>query len=111
MPDAVKNARRGIKSANPFDPVPIDESRLRGPGKKAASSRIGSLTVGDVRYVFTQLRNAKSFDPSRTLWTGETFGSFSLNYLLQSSATAATGDKKAVKTSEPSSSTSAPSCS
>jgi hypothetical protein len=71
-------------SFNPFDAVPYDPSKLRIPSKSATKSRIGNLTVGDVRYIFTQLRGQTDMDPKRTLWTGETSGSFSLNYLLQS---------------------------
>ncbi|KAG5187477.1 hypothetical protein JKP88DRAFT_161668 [Tribonema minus] len=89
---------RQRQSFNPFDEVPFDPSKLRTPSKSATRSRIGTLTVGDVRYIFTQLRGYSDINPNRTLWTGESAGSFSLNYLLQSNnMLSSTGEKKTKK--------------
>lgn len=71
-------------SLNPFDEVPFRFDKIKTVSKGATKSRIGTLTVGDVRYIFTQLRGYSDMDPDRTLWHGETAGQFSLNYLLQS---------------------------
>jgi hypothetical protein len=75
---------RQAPSLNPFDDVPYRFDKIKPLSKGATSSRIGSLTVGDVRYIFTQLRGYSDMDPNRTLWTGETAGQFSLDYLMQS---------------------------
>lgn len=75
---------RPLPTLNPFDDVHFRFDKIKSASKGATKSRIGSLTVGDVRYIFTQLRGYSDMDPDRTLWHGETAGQFSLNYLLQS---------------------------
>lgn len=61
----------------------IEDTRKKlAPPRAATNSRIGNLTVGDVRYVFSQLRESSDIDPDFTLWCGLTAGEFSLQYLL-----------------------------
>ena len=82
-------------SRNPFDKVVPRFERCKTLVRPATRSRIGSLTVGDVRYILTQLRGCKDLTPQKTLWTGESAGSFSLNYLLQSSSMLVGGERRA----------------
>ena len=51
---------------NPFDDVPMRlQKSVETKSKAATKSRINQLTVGDVRYIFTQLRGCKTLDPDR----------------------------------------------
>jgi hypothetical protein len=89
----MKMAGRPCPTFNPFDDVPFRFDKIKPASKGATKSKVGTLTVGDIRSIFTQLRGYSDMDPNRTLWTGETAGQFSLDYLLQSTSMMA-GAKK-----------------
>lgn len=54
--------------------------------KIPSKSRIGDLTVSDIRHIFCQLRCMPHLRPDTTLWCGLSAASFSLQYLLMSSS-------------------------
>ncbi len=81
---------------SPFCDCPIKLPKaVEARSKTATKSRINQLTVGDVRFIFTQLRGCRHLDPNYTLWTGCSAGKFSLDYLLQSSSMAGGEARKA----------------
>jgi hypothetical protein len=54
--------------------------------RSTASSRITSMTVGDIRYCFQQLRNAgDTLTSDLILYNGQTAGAFALAYLTETS--------------------------
>jgi len=54
--------------------------------RSTAQSRLGDMTVGDIRYCFQQLRNAgKDLDPDMMLYNGQSAGEFALKYLRETS--------------------------
>jgi hypothetical protein len=96
FPEPVEPVQESDYRLNPFDDVPMRlQKSVETKSKAATKSRINQLTVGDVRYIFTQLRGCKTLDPNHTLWTGATAGRFSLDYLLQSSSMAGGEARKA----------------
>jgi hypothetical protein len=59
-------------STDPFEDTPMRlQKSVESKSKAATKSRINQLTVGDVRYIFTQLRGCRTLDPNLTLWTGK----------------------------------------
>ncbi|CAN0585486.1 unnamed protein product [Ectocarpus sp. 12 AP-2014] len=79
----------------PFYEKPVDEiQRVQRAkcGKRSqkhrstAQSRLGDMTVGDIRYCFQQLRNAgKDLGPDMMLYNGQSAGEFALKYLRETS--------------------------
>ena len=79
----------------PFFEKPVDEncSSLDSKNMKrtqrhrsTAQSRLGDMTVGDIRYCFQQLRNAgKDLNPDMVLYNGQSAGEFALKYLRETS--------------------------
>lgn len=70
--------------------------------RSTAPSRLGEMTVGDIRYCFQQLRNAgDNLTSEMILYNGQCAGEFALQYLQETSNatkkrrknTPATGDK------------------
>lgn len=54
--------------------------------RSTAQSRLGDMTVGDIRYCFQQLRNAgKNLSPEMMLYNGQSAGEFALKYLRETS--------------------------
>ena len=54
--------------------------------RSTAQSRLGDMTVGDIRYCFQQLRNAgKDLNPEMMLYNGQSAGEFALKYLRETS--------------------------
>lgn len=54
--------------------------------RSTAQSRLGDMTVGDIRYCFQQLRNAgDNLTPEMILYNGQTAGEFALQYLQETS--------------------------
>lgn len=54
--------------------------------RSTAQSRLGDMTVGDIRYCFQQLRNAgKNLRPEMMLYNGQSAGEFALKYLRETS--------------------------
>lgn len=55
--------------------------------RSTAQSRLGDMTVGDIRYCFQQLRNAgKDLNPDMVLYNGQSAGEFALKYLRETSS-------------------------
>lgn len=79
----------------PFYDNPVDESQRSQTARYAkrtqrhrstAQSRLGDMTVGDIRYCFQQLRNAgKDLHPDMMLYNGQSAGEFALKYLRETS--------------------------
>ncbi|CAM9100831.1 unnamed protein product [Ectocarpus sp. 12 AP-2014] len=79
----------------PFYEKPVDESQRCQSARNAkrtqrhrstAQSRLGDMTVGDIRFCFQQLRNAgKDLDPDMMLYNGQSAGEFALKYLRETS--------------------------
>ncbi|CAM9090299.1 unnamed protein product [Ectocarpus sp. 12 AP-2014] len=79
----------------PFYEKPVDEHQRSQRAKyvkrtqrhrSTAQSRLGDMTVGDIRYCFQQLRGAgKDLNPDMMLYNGETAGEFALKYLRETS--------------------------
>ena len=79
----------------PFHEEPISEhqrpqtnkySKRTQRHRSTAQSRLGDMTVGDIRYCFQQLRNAGgNLNPDMMLYNGETAGEFALKYLRETS--------------------------
>lgn len=79
----------------PFYEKPVDEIQRSQSAKYAkrsqrhrstAQSRLGDMTVGDIRYCFQQLRNAgKDLNPDMMLYNGQSAGEFALKYLRETS--------------------------
>ncbi|CAN0250464.1 unnamed protein product [Ectocarpus sp. 6 AP-2014] len=79
----------------PFYEKPVDEIQSIQSAKYAkrsqrhrstAQSRLGDMTVGDIRYCFQQLRNAgKDLSPDMMLYNGQSAGEFALKYLRETS--------------------------
>lgn len=79
----------------PFYEKPVDEHQRSQSAKyvkrtqrhrSTAQSRLGDMTVGDIRYCFQQLRSAgKDLNPDMMLYNGETAGEFALKYLRETS--------------------------
>jgi len=79
----------------PFYEKPVDENQRSQSAKYAkrtqrhrstAQSRLGDMTVGDIRYCFQQLRNAgKDLNPDMMLYNGQSAGEFALKYLRETS--------------------------
>ena len=79
----------------PFYEKPVDEIQRIQSAKYAkrsqrhrstAQSRLGDMTVGDIRYCFQQLRNAgKDLSPDMMLYNGQSAGEFALKYLRETS--------------------------
>ena len=65
--------------ADPF----ADEPQVRAPPceKKATKSRVDGLSVGDVRYVFSQLRSSETIEPDQLLYCGLRASEFAVKYL------------------------------
>lgn len=54
--------------------------------RSTAQSRLGDMTVGDIRYCFQQLRNAgDDLNPEMMLYNGQCAGEFALKYLTETS--------------------------
>ena len=54
--------------------------------RSTAQSRLGDMTVGDIRYCFQQLRNAgPDLNPEMMLYNGQCAGEFALKYLQETS--------------------------
>ena len=54
--------------------------------RSTAQSRLGDMTVGDIRYCFQQLRNAgDDLSPEMILYNGQCAGEFALKYLTETS--------------------------
>lgn len=80
----------------PFYEKPVDENQRSSSAKcvkrtqrhrSTAQSRLGDMTVGDIRYCFQQLRNAgKDLNPEMMLYNGQSAGEFALKYLRETSA-------------------------
>lgn len=80
----------------PFYEKPVDESlhfqsaryaRRTQRHRSTAQSRLGDMTVGDIRYCFKQLRNAgKDLSPDMMLYNGQSAGEFALKYLKETSS-------------------------
>lgn len=79
----------------PFYEKPVGEHQ-RSQGAKyvkrtqrhrsTAQSRLGDMTVGDIRYCFQQLRSAgKDLSPDMMLYNGQSAGEFALKYLRETS--------------------------
>ena len=79
----------------PFYENPVGENQ-NSPGaryvkrtqrhRSTAQSRLGDMTVGDIRYCFQQLRSAgKDLDPDMMLYNGQSAGEFALKYLRETS--------------------------
>ena len=80
------------RSTNPFESicsqsttsVPLVYSTVPIPlESKKGTSRFNSMTVGDVRQCFQQMRSTPDLRSSTVLWCGITAGQFALAYLLQ----------------------------
>ena len=79
----------------PFYDKPVDENQRCGTARFAkrvqrnrstAQSRLGDMTVGDIRYCFQQLRSAgKDLNPDMMLYNGQSAGEFALKYLRETS--------------------------
>lgn len=79
----------------PFYEEPVDENQRFQSAKyvkrtqrhrSTAQSRLGDMTVGDIRYCFQQLRNAgKKLSPDMMLYNGQSAGEFALKYLRETS--------------------------
>lgn len=79
----------------PFYDKPVDEKRCCRTARFAkrvqrnrstAQSRMGDMTVGDIRYCFQQLRGAgKDLNPDMMLYNGQSAGEFALKYLRETS--------------------------
>lgn len=79
----------------PFYEKPVDDIQRIHSAKYAkrsqrhrstAQSRLGDMTVGDIRYCFQQLRNAgKDLSPDMMLYNGQSAGEFALKYLRETS--------------------------
>lgn len=55
--------------------------------RSTAQSRLGDMTVGDIRYCFQQLRNAgEDLTPELILYNGQCAGEFALHYLQETSS-------------------------
>ncbi len=55
--------------------------------RSTAQSRLGDMTVGDIRYCFQQLRNAgEDLTPELILYNGQCAGEFALQYLQETSS-------------------------
>ena len=55
--------------------------------RSTAQSRLGNMTVGDIRYCFQQLRNAgDDLSPEMILYNGKCAGEFALQYLQETSS-------------------------
>ena len=75
-----------MTSNNPFEVDTTTETHKQSPeplGNKNGLSRVTSMTVGDVRQCFQQMRNTADLRSSTVLWCGITAGQFALLYLLQ----------------------------
>lgn len=78
----------------PFYEKPIDHNRSEARyyrrtqrHRSTAQSRLGDMTVGDIRYCFQQLRNAgKALCPEMILYNGQSAGEFALKYLRETSS-------------------------
>ncbi|CAM9816925.1 unnamed protein product, partial [Ectocarpus sp. 4 AP-2014] len=68
--------------------IPLHERQVKRTQRhrSTAQSRLGDMTVGDIRYCFQQLRNAGS-DPSpdMILFNGQSAGEFAVKYLRETS--------------------------
>ena len=54
--------------------------------RSTAQSRLGDMTVGDIRYCFQQLRNAgENLNSDMILYNGQCAGEFALQYLQETS--------------------------
>lgn len=62
--------------------------------RTATRSRIDNLSVGDIRYLFQELRQMKELDPEKILYNGQQSGKFCLDYLLNSSSMTGSASKK-----------------
>lgn len=79
----------------PFYEKPVDETqrsqnvryvKRTQRHRSTAQSRLGDMTVGDIRYCFQQLRNAgKDLNPDMMLYNGQSAGEFALKYLRETS--------------------------
>lgn len=79
----------------PFYEKPVGENQRSHSAKyvkrtqrhrSTAQSRLGDMTVGDIRYCFQQLRNAgKDLNPDMMLYNGQSAGEFALKYLRETS--------------------------
>lgn len=77
----------------PFYEKPVDQKCASAKHVKrtqrhrsTAQSRLGDMTVGDIRYCFQQLRNAgKDLGPDMILYNGQSAGEFALKYLRETS--------------------------
>ena len=79
----------------PFFEKPVDEKcssldsrsiKRTQRHRSTAQSRLGDMTVGDIRYCFQQLRNAgKDLNPDMVLYNGQSAGEFALKYLRETS--------------------------
>lgn len=78
----------------PFYEKPVDPRQSRAQHTKraqrhrsTAQSRLGDMTVGDIRYCFQQLRNAGTdLRPEMILYNGQSAGEFALKYLRETSS-------------------------
>ena len=69
--------------------------------RSTAQSRLGDMTVGDIRYCFQQLRNAGTeLHPDMMLYNGQCAGEFALKYLQETSNATRKRRKKDYKTTE-----------
>lgn len=72
--------------------------------RSTAQSRLGDMTVGDIRYCFQQLRNAgPELNPDMMLYNGQCAGEFALKYLQETSNATRKRRKKDYKPSDKSS--------
>ncbi len=63
--------------------------------RSATNSRIGGMTVGDIRYCFQQLRSAgENLNSDMILYNGQSAGKFALMYLTETSNTVRSRRKK-----------------
>ena len=79
----------------PFYEKPVDENQRSQNARyvkrtqrhrSTAQSRLGDMTVGDIRYCFQQLRQAgKDLHPDMMLYNGQSAGEFALKYLRETS--------------------------
>ena len=73
--------------------------------RSTAQSRLGDMTVGDIRYCFQQLRNAgDNLCPEMILYNGQCAGEFALKYLTETSNAMRKRRKKTISKKEESSS-------
>lgn len=72
----------------PFEDRPLKKEHVWPPANNKSSrslSRMDSMTVGDVRQCFSQMRSTFYLSSNTILWCGLTAGEFALQYLINTS--------------------------